>query len=140
VAIRRDQASGRWCGGAIILQALPAGQGFEREEQELDWQEAMVLLQTARDEELTDPSLEPDVLLFRLFHETGVRVFTPLTLSHGCSCSEARVERMLLSFPDEDIEDMRLDDGSIEVTCQFCNHHYSFDVEQLATLLRARRH
>ena len=140
VAIRRDPSSGRWCGGAIILQALPATNPVEREEQELDWQEAMILLQTARDEELTDLALEPDVLLFRLFNEPGVRVFTPLELAHGCSCSEPRVERMLLSFRDDDIEEMRLEDGSIDVTCQFCGHHYHFDVPELARLLRQRRH
>ena len=47
---------------------------------------------------------------------------------------------MLLSFPDDDIEDMRLEDGSIDVTCQFCGHHYPFDAEGLADLLRSRRH
>ena len=140
VALGQDAATGAWCGGAIILQALPSANPLEREAQQLDWQEAMVLLQTASDAELTDPRLEPDVLLFRLFHQPGVRVFTPITLSHGCSCNEERVERMLLSFPDDDLEEMRLPDGSIDVTCQFCSASYRYDRDRLARLLRLRRH
>jgi molecular chaperone Hsp33 len=140
VALDRDDATGAWCGGAIILQALPAANPLDRETQQQDWQEAMVLLQTASDEELTDPGLAPDTLLFRLFHETGVRVFRPLTLAHGCSCSEERVERVLLSFPDDEIADMRLEDGSIEVTCQFCNRQYRFAEGRQADLFKLRRH
>jgi molecular chaperone Hsp33 len=140
VALDRDRATGAWCGGAIILQALPPANPAERESRKFDWQEAMVLLQTASDAELTDPALEPDRLLFRLFHEPGVRVFEPMTLAHGCSCDAGRVERMLLSFEDDDLEDMRLDDGSIEVTCEFCKESYHYDPGQLAELLKHRRH
>jgi molecular chaperone Hsp33 len=140
VALGRDPQTGNWCGGAIILQALPPSTPEERRARQDDWLEAMLLLQTASDGELTDPALEPDVLLFRLFHETGVRVFEPMRLAHACSCDEDRVERMLLSFPEDDIEEMRLEDGSIDVTCQFCGRRYHFGIERLAELLRGRRH
>lgn len=139
LALSRDPASGAWSGGAIILQALPEADPLAGEAREDDWVEAMVLLQTASDDELTDRALAPDTLLFRLFHETGVRVFEPLALAPGCSCDE-RVERVLLTFPDEDIEDMRLDDGAIEVTCEFCGSRYRYDRDRLASLLGRRRH
>jgi molecular chaperone Hsp33 len=100
----------------------------------------MILLGTATDEELLDPALEPDDLLFRLFHEDGVRVFEPLALNPGCRCDEQRVWAMLESFPLDDLESMRQEDGSITVTCQFCSRVYHFDQDRLGQLLAPRRH
>ncbi|MDX6750034.1 Hsp33 family molecular chaperone HslO [Geminicoccaceae bacterium 1502E] len=133
-AVRRDPASGAWEGGAIVLQALPAS-GQEALEAEEAWREAMLLLHTAREEELTDPALSPDSVLFRLFHEHGVRVYDPLELRPGCSCDEERVRVMLERFSAEDLEHMRLADGSIEATCQFCSRSYGFDADTVAGLI-----
>lgn len=139
MALEQD-GNGVWRGGAIIVQALAVTDPVAKEAQELDWQEAMVLLGTATDTEITDPGLPLDTLLFRLFHETGVRVFEPQALAHGCSCDEERVERVLLSFSAEEVEEMRLPDGSIDVTCQFCNRRYHYEPARLADLFNTRRH
>jgi molecular chaperone Hsp33 len=69
-----------------------------------------------------------------------VRVFTPLPLAPGCSCDEQRVWNMLASFPLDDLEGMRQEDGSITVTCQFCSRAYAFDRDRLSRLLAPRRH
>ncbi len=140
MALLRDAATGGWRGGAIILQALPDKEPLDGASAEEAWQEAMVLLSTARDDELADPSLPPDTVLFRLFHEIGVRVFDPLRLAPGCSCDEGRVEAMLERFPAEDLLDMRLPDGSVEVTCQFCSSLYRFEPGRIAGMLESRRH
>jgi len=126
-AIAWDDVSRAWRAGAIIVQAMP-GQGPTAEhEREDDWRRAMLLLHTATDDELVDPHLPVDVVLVRLFHEDGVRVFRPLDLAFGCSCSEERVVALLKRFPREELEGMRLEDGRVEVTCQFCSRAYSFD-------------
>ena len=140
VAVGQDPMSGRWHAGAIVMQALPVTDPRRMPEAEEDWRRAMLLLGTASDAELLDPSLRPDDLLFRLFHEDGVRVFTPLALAPGCSCDEARVWNMLASFPLDDLESMRQEDGGITVTCQFCSRVYSFDQGRLSELLAPRRH
>lgn len=140
VAVAKDPASGRWQAGAIVVQALPNTDPRRELEAEEDWRRAMLLLGTATDAELVDPALAPDDLLFRLFHEDGVRVFRPLALAPGCSCDEDRVAAMLRSFDLDDIEDMRQEDGGITVTCQFCSRVYRFDRGRLAGLLAARRH
>lgn len=140
LAVTRDERSGGWRGGAIILQALPPAAGAEEEAAREDWQEAMLLLETATERELTGPELDPDSVLYRLFHETGVRVYTALPLEAGCSCDEGRVRVMLASFPASTLADMRLPDGRIEVTCQFCNRVYDFDEQAVARLLAARGH
>jgi molecular chaperone Hsp33 len=140
VAVGHDPVTDRWHAGAIVMQALPAPDQRQLPEAEDDWRRAMVLLGTASDEELLDPLLRPDDLLFRLFHEDGVRVFTPLALNPGCGCDEERVWNMLASFPLDDLEGMRQEDGGITVTCQFCSRVYRFDQDRLGALLASRRH
>ena len=140
VAVGQDPMSGRWHAGAIVMQALPVTDPRRMPEAEEDWRRTMLLLGTASDAELLDPLLRPDDLLFRLFHEDGVRVFTPLALAPGCSCDEQRVWNMLASFPLDDLESMRQEDGGITVTCQFCSRVYAFDQARLSELLAPRRH
>jgi molecular chaperone Hsp33 len=65
-------------------------------------------------------------LLYRLFHERGVRVFNPIDMTAQCSCSRESVEGMLRSFPQTDRDDM-VENGVISVTCEFCNSTYVFE-------------
>lgn len=127
-----DNGTWRWRGGGLMVQRL-ADQPVDDEHQE-DWHRTMLLLGTATDAELLDPRLPADDLLYRLFHEEGVRVFAPQDLRFGCRCTRERVERLLQSFPDAEVEEMRQDDGLVVVTCQFCNAGFRFDEAQLARL------
>ena len=129
-----------WRAGVLMLQRLP-GEGLDDdgEEGELEtaddgWRRALALMASATSAELTDPALAPNDLLYRLFHEDGVRVFTPLTLRAGCRCSRGRVEDMLRALPRDDVEHLKVD-GQIEVTCEFCNTQYRFEEADLARFL-----
>ena len=126
----------RWRAGGIVIQRLADEvRGDWREEHlDEDWRRTMLLLATATGAELVDPHLPPERLLLHLFHEEGVRVFTPLALRFGCRCSRERVETMLRRFPEHDLDDMKDDDGDVVVTCQFCNVDFRFDDAQLARL------
>ena len=126
----------RWRAGGIMIQRLAdeAGEGWREEQLDDDWLRTMLLLGTATDAELVDPRLPPERLLLHLFHEEGVRVFTPLALRFGCRCSRERVETMLRRFPEHELDDMKDDDGDVVVTCQFCNVDFRFDDAQLARL------
>jgi molecular chaperone Hsp33 len=131
-----DADGTRWRAGGIMIQRL-ADEARENssEEQALeDWRRTMLLLGTATAAELVDPHLPPERLLLHLFHEEGVRVFTPHGLRFGCRCSRKRVETMLRRFPEHELDDMRDDDGDVVVTCQFCNIDFRFDDAQLARL------
>ena len=81
---------------------------------------------TVEDVELLDPEVSAEQLLYRLFHERGVRVFRSRDLHAQCSCSRAGVERMLRSFPQDDRDHM-VENGKITVTCEFCNSTYVFE-------------
>lgn len=90
------------------------------------WTETKSLLATIGDDELADPDLSPERLLFRLYHERGVRVFSPVALEERCTCSAERIEAMLReNFTAEEREEMVVD-GEIEVVCEFCSADYHF--------------
>jgi molecular chaperone Hsp33 len=90
------------------------------------WVEAKSLLATIEDHELTDPEVSTDRLLYRLFHERGVRVFDAVPIDDECSCSRDRIDRMLRQFSGEEIRDS-VEDGRITVTCEFCGVRYTYD-------------
>jgi len=90
------------------------------------WVEAQSLVGTVEDHELTDPAVPVDTLLYRLFHERGVRVFAASPVRDQCTCSTDRVRSMLASFSVKEIADS-VEDGRITVTCEFCNTRYDFD-------------
>ena len=138
IAVDRIQGSegARWRAGGIMIQRLAdeARDDWSEEQASEDWLRTMLLLGTATGAELVDPHLPPERLLLHLFHEEGVRVFTPLGLRFGCRCSRERVETMLRRFPEHDLDDMKDDQGDVVVTCQFCNVDFRFDDAQLARL------
>jgi molecular chaperone Hsp33 len=130
----------RWRAGGIMLQFLP--KTAERMRQaDLDpgdapegttphvipeddaWVEGRSLVETVEDVELIDPALSSERLVYRLFHERGVRVFRCRDVAAECSCSRTRITDMLRSFSAEERADM-VENGVISVTCEFCNSTY----------------
>jgi len=91
------------------------------------WVEAKSLMATVEDLELIDPAVSSERLLYRLFHERGVRVFEGLHVHEECRCSEARIMSMMRRFSPEDRRDMVGDNGRIGVTCEFCSRFYDLD-------------
>lgn len=141
---RKGQRSPHWRAGGVLVQHLPPhgmrtmpdlpGDGnFDNPEtadpsfQESDkWTETRALLGTVADDELADPDVSAERLLFRLFHETGVRVFEPMPLEERCTCSAERIEAMLRdNFTAEERQEMVVND-EIEVVCEFCSADYHF--------------
>jgi len=95
------------------------------------WVEGRSLVSTVEDVELIDPSISAERLVFRLFHECGVRVFRNRELAAVCSCSRANVTNMLKSFSQDDRDHM-VENGVIKVTCEFCSSTYEFDPAEVA--------
>jgi molecular chaperone Hsp33 len=84
--------------------------------------------------ELVDAELTPEALLFRLFHEDGVRVYRRQALVARCRCSRERVETVLRMLPGDELQAMKVD-GRVVVTCQFCSARYDFDDRELHALV-----
>ena len=149
----------RWRAGGILLQFLPKAPERARVA-DLDpgdapegtptacvaeddaWVEGRSLIETVEDLELIDPALSSERLVYRLFHERGVRVFKSVPVVAQCSCSRDSVEAMLRSFSQDDRDHM-VENGKISVTCEFCSANYQFapdDVrpEPAATIRRGK--
>ena len=125
-----------WFGGGLLFQHLPEGEeGRERLHTRLDhpdWPHVAVLAGSVREEELTDPALPLDSLVWRLFHEEDeVRTLEPLSLSKGCRCDSDYVRSVIARFPAEEREAMVGDDGFIRVDCAFCSSSFPIAPEDV---------
>jgi len=127
----KDPVTGNWRGGGIMVQHLPKGEvGSTRNlssDTKEQWARASVFLESVKDVELLDPALELDTLLYRLFHEEGVRVYEASKIKHGCRCSQEKLSAVLSQFSNDELQDMA-DEGKIEMTCEFCNKAFYFEV------------
>lgn len=126
MAVAQVQTPGQdpaWRGGAVMVQQI-AGD-MRRGDTLDDWNTAQALLATTKDLELVDPDLGTPDLLYRLFHEDGVRVLGYDGVQAQCKCSRERLHASILGFPKSDIEDM-FEDGEIKAKCDFCATDYIF--------------
>lgn len=147
VAEQIDGQEASWRAGGLLVQFLPTSPERMRQADlppgdapeghvHLDeatapeddaWVEARALIDTVQDHELVDPSVSSERLLYRLFHERGVRVFDAQTVIERCRCSRERVMGMIASFTEAERRDMIADDGQIGITCEFCSRRYVLD-------------
>jgi molecular chaperone Hsp33 len=132
-----------WRAGGLLMQFMPSssersrmadlpggdddpedhGDGHPEDD---SWQEALALLRTVQDDELLDPSVGTERLLYRLFHEHGVRVYEGVDVIDQCSCSREKIKSILDGFTAEEIVEST-EDGAIRVSCEFCSQEYDFD-------------
>ena len=124
VAELQDGSGRSWRAGGAILQNI-AGDEARGDTTEA-WDHCRALFDTLGEDELVDPALAPETLLYRLFHEDGVRLFPAKPLHASCRCDQERILGMLRTFPPEDRADM-LEDGRIVVTCEYCSRRYDID-------------
>ncbi|WP_047243990.1 Hsp33 family molecular chaperone HslO [Chromobacterium subtsugae] len=120
-------ASGDDAAAGMLLQRLPEGHG-EAE----GWQRIQMLGRTLKSEELL--TLDAENILHRLFHEEEVRVFGQESVSFNCNCSRERVGGMLTMLGGEEVGSVLLEQGSVEIVCDYCNQHYVFDEEDVNQL------
>ena len=122
---------GTWRAGALMIQRLPpASTVVEDEAADDDWRRVLALLGSVTRDELLDPALKPNNLLYRLFHQEGVRVWAAKPLEPGCTCSRQRVRKLLRSFPRAELVAMVVD-GRIIATCEFCTSVYDFNADKI---------
>jgi molecular chaperone Hsp33 len=119
------QEDGRWRAGGMMVQAIAAD--MTRGSTEEAWDHARALIGTLGDDELIDPKLSAEALLFRLFHEEGVRLLPGKPLRPECRCSLERVEGMMRSFDPAAVAEMVEPDGKVHITCEFCSRTYELD-------------
>jgi len=118
-----------WRAGGILMQNI--AEDDTRGETAEAWEEAQFLFETIGEDELVDPTLTPETLLYRLFHERGVRLFPARPLRAFCRCNEERILAVLKSFGAGDRAEMIEPDGRIHVTCEYCSRVYKVEPESV---------
>ncbi len=141
LAVAKHQSGGdsewRWRAAGLMVQHVSPEGGkpppedapddFLLGDDDDDWQRVAILAATVEDHELLDPTLTPERLLYRLFHEEGVRVMEDQPLVSYCQCSDERVRGLIETFSPEQVDEMRDENGDVVVTCEFCKRSYVVD-------------
>ena len=136
VRLAAEKRDDHWFAGGLLLQHLPEGEeGRERLHTRLDhpdWPHVAILGGSVKPEELTDPALPLDNLIWRLFHEEDeLRTLAATPLSRGCRCDPAYVRSVIARFPADEREAMVGDDGMIRVDCAFCSSSFAIEPKEL---------
>jgi molecular chaperone Hsp33 len=118
-----------WRAGGVLIQFIAPDDA--RGSTDEAWERSQALFETIGEDELIDPQLAATTLLWRLFHEDGVRVFEPKPIRAFCRCSQHLIENVLKSFPAADRAEMVEEDGKIRVTCEYCSRVYAVEPEAL---------
>lgn len=138
IKIAVGQRDEKWRAAGIMIQRMPeegGDQSFSNIEED-DWRRTMVFLDSSTEDEMLDPALHSNILLTRLFHEEGVRVYEPQVITKSCRCNEEKVQNVILSLSDEDREYLKKD-GKISVRCEFCSTEFLFDPKKFERKLKA---
>lgn len=123
-----------WRATAFIMERVAAEGGLDPVQDAADaddaWDTALALAHTLTEAEMLDDDLPPERLLQRLFQLEGLALDPPRALAYGCRCSRSRLAGLLEGFPVEDLDHMA-EDGTITMTCEFCNVDFHFGRDTL---------
>ncbi|MEO8547543.1 MAG: Hsp33 family molecular chaperone HslO [Sphingomicrobium sp.] len=136
VRLAAEKSDSGWSAGGLLFQHLPEGEeGRDRLHTRLDhpdWPHVAILAGSIRPEELIDPKLPLDDLVWRLFHEEDeVRALEPLRLTKGCRCNPDYVRSVIARFPVDERQAMVGEDGLILVDCAFCSLSFPIALDEV---------
>jgi molecular chaperone Hsp33 len=131
-------ADGKLISGGLFLQHLPEGEeGRERLHTRLDhpeWEHVAALGGTMGADELADPAIPLETLVWRLFNEeSDVRVLGETALSRGCRCDRDYIASVIAKFPPEDRAEMADENGIISVDCAFCAQKFPVSLADIVS-------
>ncbi len=114
------------CAGGYFLQRLPGVFSAE------DWALATQFIAVGSDQSLLQA--QPEQFLPEIFPDAALRLHTAQPLYFSCSCTQEKVERMLISLGQEEAEATLQAEGAIVVTCEYCQEVYRFSDAEVALL------
>ncbi|MGM3225166.1 Hsp33 family molecular chaperone HslO [Dickeya zeae] len=122
--IRTGEHDGRQCAAGMLLQVLPAQHG-NRE----DFDHLTQLTATVKAEELF--GLPANDVLYRLYHQENVTLYEPQPVEFKCHCSRERCADALMTLPADEVSDILVQDGQIDMHCDYCGSHYLFNAKDI---------
>lgn len=111
--------------GGFIIQLMP----FAEEEviEKLEKKVAEVTSVTS----LLAQGYNPEMILQKLLGDLGLEITENMPVRFYCGCSKERVTKALASISRAELDEIIKDGKPIEVNCDFCNTHYTFDIDEL---------
>lgn len=111
--------------GGFIIQLMP----FAEEEviEKLEKKVAEVTSVTS----LLAQGYNPEMILQKLLGNLGLEITENMPVRFYCGCSKERVTKALASISRAELDEIIKDGKTIEVNCDFCNTHYTFDIDEL---------
>ncbi|MDF2179211.1 Hsp33 family molecular chaperone HslO [Aliiglaciecola sp. CAU 1673] len=120
VILRTQLAQGESKAAGMLLQILPMVESAKEEFEHL-----VQITDTISDDELFN--LPVNDILYRLYHQEEVEMFTPQPVLFKCSCSKERSASALASVDKQDLLELVRQDGCVVLNCQYCHAEYKFD-------------
>lgn len=112
----------------MLVQRMP-GEGGKRSVDpaalETAWMKADHAMAAVARAELLEEDVEQR--LVRMFGVDEVRLFGGQEVRHECRCSRERVANVLRSLGLDEVRSVIAEQGTVTVTCEFCQKPYQFD-------------
>jgi molecular chaperone Hsp33 len=137
IRVAVDHVGGRCLAGGVMLQHLPEGEeGRERLHVRMDhpeWEHVRILAETLSPQELADPALPLEDIVWRLFHEEDqVRVESGSAIAKGCRCDPDHIRDVIAKFPVEERAEMADEAGDVVVNCEFCSMSFPISLASMS--------
>lgn len=81
--------------------------------------------------DMLEQGMSPEQMLEAILGDFGLEITDTVPTGFVCDCSKDKIARALSTINKKDLDDIINDGEAIEVKCQFCNHAYSFDIDEL---------
>lgn len=123
---------------ALMIQRMPGDNPPEMPDEDAEeaWREAVILMSSMSAAEMLDPHIPTREILYRMYHEQGIRAYDARSIDFHCRCSRERVAETLSQFDATELNDMVTDEGMVVVTCEICQEYYAFNEREIAALPR----
>lgn len=135
IATRVWLATNEHRAAGMLLQLMPTENTQEREQ---FWEYAVKLGDTIKEEELLN--LDNETILHRLYHETELRLYPARIIHFRCRCNLDKMKQVLAVLGEKDIQALVQEKGQVEINCDFCNHHYTFDPIDITLLFKTQQY
>ncbi|NCP65911.1 MAG: Hsp33 family molecular chaperone HslO [Paraglaciecola sp.] len=122
LGVTQDKVTSKACG--MLLQVMPLSSEATNSA-DTDFEHLCKLTETLRDEELFELAAED--ILYRLYHQEEVEIFTPAPVVFKCTCSRERTANALASINLAELLDIVAQQGDVRMNCQYCHTEYAFD-------------
>lgn len=125
-------AVGEHSAAGLLLQLMPEKDSAEREQ---FWEYAVQIGQTLTEHELL--VLDNETILYRLYHETVLRLFTPRSVRFSCRCSYEKMREVLKILGAEELNKILQEQQNVTISCDFCHKSYNYDAIDVAMLFKS---